>query len=66
MSESPAAFVSAEHFVGVGGASTFTYFTCSISRPIRARSAGGIITCVMSGASCTMIGIFTAFEIASK
>ena len=33
---------------------------------MRASNAGGIVTCVISGASCTMIGMVTAFEIAWK
>ena len=63
---SPACFATADTFDGVGGASIFTYSTLSISRPMRASNAGGIATWVMRGASCTMIGMPTAAEIAWK
>ena len=62
----PAAAASAPILGTVGGASTFTDFTCSISRAMRVSSATGMATCVISGASCTMMGIPAPFEIASK
>ena len=44
----------------VGGASTLTYSTCSISLAILANSGGGMATWESRGASWTMIGMLTA------